>query len=1036
MAGPHSRPAVGLSLLLVALACPSPVGAAPDTPSYNREIRPILSEHCFSCHGPDPASRKADLRLDGFEAASADRGGYATLVPGDPDSSELVYRIESNDELEVMPPPGSHKALTEDQKRLLRDWVASGAAYEPHWSLVPPVRPEVPEVEPGSGNGHPIDAFVRHRLREEGLDLAPEAPPHSLMRRLSFDLTGLPPALEEVETFAADPSPDAYRETVDRLLQSPHHGERLAMWWLDAARYADTDGFQQDELRENWPWRDWVVDSFRANMPFDQFTIEQFAGDLLPEASPEQILATGFHRNHMTNGEGGRDPEESRIDYVIDRVNTTGTVWLGMTLGCAQCHTHKFDPISHADYYELFAFFDSIDEDGRAGRAAKPYLTYQSPYADRALTEAEKTVTEWQAREATARADARLGFDAWLASQLARVAEGFQPWHAIRPTALESVEGTVLTTRGDDGDIQAGGPNPRQDDYRIIASPSIDRITGLRLEVLPSPEDDPTGLSRGASGEFILTDVKLQVRRRGRSQVVLVTIASAVADLELDVQGRNYGRVQHTLDDDPRNGWTTGSEGLDRPHVAVFALEEPLELADDEELVFVMLHRSTLGDANIARFRLSVTDQPGLAVRSLDPMPLERLAGEGIEQIGMISPELSEDLFEQYLVDHHAYQRASAGLDLAERQLEDVRKAAGPVDVMVLAEREEPRTSYVLERGVWDHKGEPVAPAVPEAIAPSPLQQAQTRLDLANWLVARDNPLTARVVVNQLWQLCFGEGLVRTPEDFGAQGEPPTHPELLDWLAVELMDHDWNLRYLLRLIVTSDTYRQSSEMREDLLERDPENRLLARAPRYRLPSWMIRDAALRASGLLNPAIGGPPVRPYQPEGVWEEMFMGRLTYEPSLGPAQHRRTLYAFWRRSAAPTFLFDSAQRRVCEIRPRRTNTPLHALTLLNDRGMLEASAELARVAMAEREGIEDRLQLIFARILSRPPRPAEMDVLLREYDRAARHYEQSHRDATDLLAGLGESDVSIGGRQDERAAYTVVASMVFNLDEAISRE
>jgi hypothetical protein len=809
----------------------------------------------------------------------------------------------------------------------------------------------------------------------------------------------------------------------------------MAMWWLDAARYADTDGFQQDEVRDNWPWRDWVVDAFRENMPFDRFTVEQFAGDLLPGASPEQILATGFHRNHMTNGEGGRDPEESRIDYVIDRVNTTGTVWLGLTLGCAQCHTHKFDPISQADYYELSAFFDSIDEDGRAGRAAKPYLSYRSPYAGRALVEAERTVAGWQAREASARSDARLGFGAWLAGQVERVGGGFRPWHPLRPTALESVEGTALAS-GSDGVIRAGGPNPRQDDYRVIASPALDRITGLRLEVLPDAGGNPTGLSRGASGEFILTDVKLQVRRRGRSQVLPVPIASAVADLELEVGGRNYGRVRDTLDDDPRNGWTTGTEGLDRPHVAVFALEGPLELADDEELVFVMLHRSTLGDANIARFRVSVTDQPGTAVRSLGPMPLERLAGEGVENIGMISDELREDLFEQYLVDHGAYQRARARLDLATRQLEEVRRAAGPVDVMVLADREEPRTSYVLERGLWDQKGEPVAPAVPEAIAPRPPDQSRTRLDLAEWLVARDNPLTARVVVNQLWQICFGEGLVRTPEDFGAQGEAPTHPELLDWLAVELMDHGWDLRHVLRLIVTSDTYRQSSELAEDLRERDPENRLLARAPRYRLPSWMIRDAALRASGLLNPAIGGPPVRPHQPEGVWEEMFMGRLSYEPSLGPAQHRRTLYAFWRRSAAPTFLFDGAQRRACEVRPRRTNTPLHALTLLNDRGMLEASAALARVAMAGRAGAEDRLRLIFCRIVSRPPTPDEMAVLLREFDRAARHYERSPDDAAALLDGLGGPEDSAGGREIERASYTVVASMVFNLDEAISRE
>ncbi|MEW4569491.1 PSD1 and planctomycete cytochrome C domain-containing protein [Tautonia sp. JC769] len=1031
----------GRLLLLTSCFCVL-LGRAPavseDGPSYNRDVRPILSEHCFSCHGPDSEGRKADLRLDRFDAATADRGGYAALVPGDPESSELVYRIESDDALDVMPPPGSHKSLSDDQQAVIRAWVASGGAYEPHWSFVPPRRPALPEVGPGHEAPHPIDAFIRRRLREEGLTPAPEAPPHTLIRRLSFDLTGLPPAPDEVDAFVSDPTDEAYRAVVDRLLESPHHGERLAMWWLDAARYADTDGFQQDELRDNWPWRDWVVDAFRNNMPFDQFTIEQFAGDLLPDPSAEQILATAFHRNHMTNGEGGRDPEESRIDYVIDRVNTTGTVWLGMTLGCAQCHTHKFDPISHADYYELFAFFDSIDEDGRAGRAARPYLKYQSPYAARALREAEQTVEQRQAEEASARADARLGFEPWLADQIERVADGFQPWHTLQPTALESIEGTILTETPD-GTIQAGGPNPRQDDYRVIGSPALDRITGIRLDVLPTPGGDTIGLARGDRAEFILTDVKLLVRRRGQSQVRPVAISGAIADAERDVQGRDYGRVADTLDDDPRNGWTVGPEVVDQPHRAVFALETPLRLEEDEELIFVMLHRSTQGDANIARFRLSVTDQPGSAVRSLDPMPLDRLSHARVTEVEEIPPALRDDLFDQYLIDHPSYQEERARLDLALRQRDEVRKAADPVEVMVLADRDIPRTTHVLERGVWDQKGETVVPAVPEAIAPRPPDQTRSRLDLAEWLVARDNPLTARVVVNQLWQLCFGDGLVRTPEDFGAQGEAPTHPELLDWLAVELMDHDWDLRHILRLIVTSETYRQSSRFRDELRDKDPENRLLARSPRFRLPSWMIRDAALQSSGLLNPAIGGPPVRPYQPEGVWEEMFMGRLRYEPSQGPAQHRRTLYAFWRRSAAPTFLFDSAQRRVCEVQPRRTNTPLHALTLLNDRGMLEASAELARVAMTDREGVESRLCLIFRRILSRPPNPLELDVLLREFERASRYYAQTPDDASRLLKGLGRTgnQTPPGGPSDfERAAYTIVASMVFNLDEAISRE
>ena len=881
---------------------------------------------------------------------------------------------------------------------------------------------------------HPIDAFVRSRLRREGLAPAKEALKETLFRRVSFDLTGLPPTIEELEAAIAEDSSNAYERFVDRLLKSPHYGERMAMWWLDAARYSDTDGFQQDATRTNWPWRDWVVHSFQDNMPFDQFTIEQFAGDLLPDAMSEQELATCFHRTHMTNGEGGRDPEESRIDYVLDRVNTMGSVWLGLTLGCCQCHSHKFDPLAQEDYYSLFAFFDSIDEDGSAGRGAKPYLKYESPHAQRSIDEARQVVESRKAVEAVARAQTHREFESWLVEQISRVRTGFRPWQVLRAASLESVEGSVLRQELD-GTVQVSGPSPRQDDYRVIARAAVPRVTGLRLEVMPHDSHTDGGLSRGESGEFILTDVKLQVRRPGQSQVRDIEIVAAVADAEKKVTGRNYGNVKDTLDDDPRNGWTTETHDPESPHVAVFALAEPLQLGADEELIFVMLHRSTRGNANIGRFRLSVTDQLGRAVRSLDPMPLEELAAAHPLEPAAIDGALRDRLFDQFLTDHSKYQQAYADLDRARRQLSEVQKGAGELNVMVLAERNPPRRTHILERGVWDQKGAEVLRSFPKSILSWPAERSRTRLDLAEWLVSRDNPLTARVVVNQLWQLCFGAGLVRTPEDFGLQGELPTHPNLLDWLAVEFIEHDWDVQHILRLIVTSQTYRQSSRVTPELLERDPENRLLARGSRFRLPSWMIRDAALRSSGLMNPAIGGPPVLPYQPDGVWAEMFMGRFRYEPSQGPAQHRRTLYAFWRRAAAPTFLFDSSQRRVCEVRQRRTNTPLHALTLLNDLSLLESSRALARSALAQQTDASSAIEFIFRSVLARRPTEAERNILTRELQRALSHYRETPQDAKRLLQ-FGQPEHRETTHPIKLAAYTVVTSMAYNLDEAITHE
>lgn len=1006
-----------LSLLFARESC------AEDPVFFGREILPILSEKCFSCHGPDEGNRKADLRLDSRE------GVLPTIVVGEPEAGEMIARIVSDDDDNLMPPPSSHKSrLNKTEVDAIKRWIKAGAKWGKHWAYEKPVRALEPLSVDDQLNADcpthfplrtPIDQFIWERLRKEGLTPAAEAERHTLLRRVSFDLTGLPSTIEELAAF--DGSSASYEAVVDRLLDSPHFGERMAMWWLDAARYADTDGFQADSNRENWPWRDWVVEAFNSNMRFDQFTLEQFAGDLLPDATAEQKLATSFHRNHMTNGEGGRDPEESRVDYVLDRVNTTGSVWLGLTLGCTQCHSHKFDPITQADYYGLTAFFNSIDEDGKAGKDAKPYLSYESKYAGRAIEEAQRLVDERKGPEAAARSHSKEPFEQWLVARKQELSSDYCIWEPLQGT-LESTEGTVLTQAAD-ATIQASGPNPNQDDYRLLASVKLARVTGLRLEVLPHASHTNGAFSRGESGEFILTDIKVQVRKLGSTQIRDIGVKSAVADFMPAVKS-GYGDVKGLLDDDPRNGWTTkGAEEI-APHSVVFALTEPLVLASDEELIVELRQRSTLGDANIGRFRISVTDQRGPAVTEIGPAPLEQLA-----ESSTVDEKLRARLFAQFLADHEAYQVAKRSLDRASAQLDEA-KAAKKADVMVLAERPEPRDTFVLVRGVWDKHGDKVQRGGLPAIAPWTVENP-TRADLAKWLTSPENPLTARVLVNHLWQLCFGVGLVKTTEDFGLQGERPSHPELLDWLAVECIESGWNVKHILKLIVTSSTYRQSSRIEPSLLARDPENRLLARGARFRLPSWMIRDAALRASGLLYPTLGGPPVKPFQPEGVWEENFMGRFTYQPSEGPAQYRRTLYAFWRRSIAPTFLFDSAQRRSCEVRTPRTNTPLQALTLLNDENYLEASRALSAVALTRPQPIQE----MTLRVLSRETRPKELEILNHERDRALDYY-RTHPDEAAKLFARGQFAADPSLPKSDLAAHTVVASLILNLDEAVTHE
>lgn len=1012
---------------------------------FNRDVRPIISDNCFACHGFDKGTRKGDLRLDQREAATADRGGYAVIVPGKPGESVLIQRVTSTDLDTVMPPADSHKKpLDRKSIETLKEWIRQGAPWGEHWAFVKPERAPVPADAQNA-----IDYFVEKQLAEQQRRLARTAATHTLIRRLSFDLTGLPPDAELVENFAKSPTEKDWDELTTRLLASPHFGERMAMWWLDGARYSDTDGFQSDSTRTNWPWRDWVVDSFNQNKPFDKFTIEQFAGDLLPNATPEQILATCFHRNHMNNGEGGRDKEESRVDYVLDRVNTTGTVFLGLTLGCTQCHDHKFDPISQQDYYSLTAYFNSIDESGAAGGGAKPYLKYKSPYAQQAIDEATVLVKQTEAELAEVRSRAEREYPLWQNQQLLRVSRGFRPWSPVVAKRVSTTEGYQLAQESA-GTITSSPAEFPQDDFIVTTSlaklrqvSDLPRITGLRLEVFPHSSHTDGKYSFSETGEFILTNVKLLVRKRGSSQVREVGLASAVADVEGVGKDSTYKTVRDTLDDDPRKGWTTRTKPSDVPHTAVFALSEPLILAEDEELDIVLMQRSLAPRELMGRFRLSVTDQRGAAVRSLKPMPLEILAerygdaGKAGIAAYVVDAGLRKQLFGQFLEDHAEWQAAKARNDRAKSQLNSARRAAGDLNVAVLGERKDSRKTHILVRGVWNKHGEEVQRAVLPAVLERSSAEKENRLQLGQWIVSKENPLTARVITNQVWQLFFGAGLVRTPADFGLQGESPTHPELLDWLAVEFMESGWDLKHLIRTIVSSRTYRQDSSVTAELLELDPENRLLARGARFRLPSWMIRDATLKASGLLNEATGGPPVFPYQPPGVWRDQFMGRFVYRPSIGAAQYRRTLYAFWRRTSAPTFLFDSAMRRTCEVVPRRTNTPLHALTLLNDTTSLESARTLSDASITTApDDLTKRFEFLMIRVLSRKPTADESTRVLSRQYKTAKDYYDKHPDEAASLTTVGQLKTPKAETVADVAATMLLTNLLLNLDEGMTHE
>lgn len=1014
----------GLSFALALGAIASTCRAA--AVDFNRDVKPILSENCFVCHGHDEGSRKAKLRLDRAAAAMSEaESGSQAIVPGDPDSSELIARIESPDEETRMPPVESHKTLTDEQKRILRAWIEQGADYAEHWSFVKPRRSEPPAVRNSSWPRNDLDRHVLARLEAEGLAPSPEADRHTLLRRMSFDLTGLPPTAEEVACFIADESPDAYERAVDRLLASPRYGERMAMWWLDGARYADSNGFQSDWERYQWRWRDWVIDAFNRNEAFDEFTIDQLAGDLRPNATLEQRIATGFCRNHRINTEGGTIAQEWQVENVIDRVETTSNVWLGLSMGCARCHDHKYDPLTMKDFYQLFAMFNNVPEngtgDGERPINHRPFIMAPRPdeaamlasldaevaSGEAALAEREKTLPE------------RLG--EWEKSLAA--SPPTKVWRALAPTATLSAGGAALTCRADSA-ILVSGPTRANDAFVVQATLDARRITGLRLEALPADELPGKGPGRAENGNFVLTDVRVAF------DGTQARLNSARADFS-----QESFPVEHAIDGDAQTGWAILPR-FGEAHKATFMLETPFESAAPVTVAVTLEFQSPHHAHQLGCFRLALTDVA-------DPHTAQDIPDDVIAALACPVEQRTEEQRQRLLAhvrEHQApeVKAAQAWLDAA-RKTRDEFAATVPT-VMVMEELPTPRDSFILNRGQYDKPGPQVSAGFPAALHPAPVGAPMNRLGLAQWIVDENNPLTPRVIANRIWENYFGVGIVKTTENLGAQGDQPSNQALLDWLATELIRLDWDLKAFQKTIVMSATYRQSSRVTPELVERDPENRLLARGPRFRLPAEFIRDNALFTSGLLKEKLGGPSVYPYQPENVWNETTeYGNLrNYKHATDDGLYRRSLYTIWKRTAAPPnmLVFDMPSRELCAVRRGRTNTPLQALTLLNDVTYVEAARVLAERMIGEGgDAPPQRVAYAYRRVLGRDPSAEECAVLVAGLSSRVERFSAQPDQAEKLLAH-GDAPRRGDIPAPELAAYTLTASVILNLDETVTKE
>jgi Protein of unknown function (DUF1553)/Protein of unknown function (DUF1549)/Planctomycete cytochrome C len=1056
---------VALVLSIVVMPAVAPALAAAQV-DFNRDVRPILSDTCFTCHGPDETKVKSNLRLDVRELAlKSAKSGAIPIVPGKPDESELIKRILTTDADDVMPPTKLHKNLSSAQKETLRAWIAQGAKYDGHWAFSVPSRSPIPEATGPLATWvrSPVDAYIAQRLTTERLSPQPEAPRETLIRRVTLDLTGLPPTLAEVDAFLADTRADAYERVVDRLLMSPRFGEHMAVRWLDHARYADSHGFQNDNSRFMWPWRDWVINAFNANMPFDQFTIEQLAGDLLPQATTDQLVASGFNRNHRINAEGGLIVEEWRIENIIDRVETTGSTWMALTLGCSRCHDHKYDPISQREFYQLFAYFNDIAESGtargvdiRASGNPEPVLMLPDTTQKQRIAELQKGIPEAENAVAVARPLMAKAQEIWEAFIIPYVDSEAPTWAALTKAEVSSTGGATMTKQSD-GSWLVSGKNPDKDTYKITSPLSSGSLSGIQLRVAPDASLPNQSFGRASNGNFVLSGVEVEITAPSLSQPLVADFTSATASYQLE-----GWEVAQIVEDQPtvgekkkqkkKTGWAVdGNEPAQRVERRAMFLCTPLVIPDQATVTIRLIHGSPHPEHNIGRFSVQVSGLPHDLINldgnkvpeslrtALHTEPAKRTTKQA-EEVTKFFKENSDNPLRQ----------AEGNLAARRKALADFESDVP--SVMVMKELEKPREARILIRGEYDKPGEVVKRGLPAFLPPLPEGASNDRLGLAKWLVNGKHPLTARVWVNRMWEQLFGTGIVASSENFGSQADWPTHPALLDWLANEFTAptvlpavagtpaKPWDMKAMIKLLVSSAAYRQGTTMQPDMADRDPNNKLLARGPRFRLSAEALRDQALSVSGLMVERIGGASVRPYMPVNVWDEtsVFGDMRDYKADTGDGLYRRTLYTVLKRTAAPPtmLLFDSPSREICTVKRSRTNTPLQALALLNEVTYVEAARKLAERMLSE-GGVtpEQRIAWAFRTVTSRKPSSDEVSVLAAGLAKRQTRYRQE-TEAAKLLIAQGASKPATGLDVAELAAYTTTANVLLNLDEVITRE
>ncbi len=1033
MSGNLCRPVLNAGIVAVAFSLLIRANAVEDKVDFNRDIRPVFSENCYACHGPDSNKRKAGLRLDIKEGALAKlKSDNFAIVPGNPEKSALVGRITTKDEDDRMPPLKTGKHLTTAQIDLLKRWIAQGAEWKSHWSFIKPERTAPPTIKNKSWPRNPIDNFILARLEKEKLKPSSEADKTTLIRRVTFDLTGLPPTPEEVDAFLADKKSAAYERLVDRLLQSPRFGEHEARYWLDAARYGDTHGLHLDNERSMWPYRDWVVGAFNRNERFDQFTIAQLAGDLLPDATQEQKIASGFNRCNVSTSEGGAIDEEFYVRYAVDRTETTAAVWMGLTVGCAVCHDHKFDPISQKEFYQLYAFFNNMNEKAMDGNALLPPPIMKLPTP-------EQKVKLAQLNESIAAVEKRISEEAAKIiytepkkitstnppADFVWVEDDFPKGAKVEASgeALLWIEGTNVfsgkraISRKADGvaqDFFTGVPQP----LRIGKDDVLFAYVYL----------DPTNLPKAIMLQFHTSDWLHRANwgdedaipfgdKNTSKKLLMGALPKAGEWVRLEINASKLDLKPGAKVDGFAFTQFGGVVRWDKAGVVT--------TTDQEDRSPVSLAAWLQQEA------------------AREPSTLRREVLDAIKLKGNDRTPEQEKLIREYYIAN-VYKETRPIFEPLLKEIADIRKQRDDLDnslpaTMVSADMDKAREAFVLKRGQYDQRGDPVPRAVPAALPSLPASQTTNRLDFARWLVSPEHPLTSRVTVNRFWQQFFGTGIVKTSGDFGAQGEWPTHPELLDWLATEFIGSGWDVKHMLRLIVTSATYRQSSNITPDKLRADPQNRLLARGPRFRLDAEEIRDNALYVSGLLIEKMGGRGVRPYQPPGIWEAVgytASNTAKFEQDHGEALYRRSLYTFWKRTAPPPYLttFDAPSREKYCTRRERTDTPLQALVTMNDPAYVEAARHLSARMIQRSTDANERLDFGFRLVTARQPSSSERTILKEALKKYEVRYSRDKEAAKKLIA-VGESTVNDKLNPSELAAYTMVASLLLNMDETLNK-